>query len=116
MNTAKPITDFSTFDALDIRAGCIVRAEPFPQARRPAIRLWIDFGDPLGIRASSAQITAHYTPDQLIGQKVMAVINFAPRQIGPFISQVLVLGFKDAGGSIRLACPHEDTPLGAVLH
>nr|WP_298929857.1 tRNA-binding protein [uncultured Erythrobacter sp.] len=108
-------TTFDTFMALDIRAGTVVSAEPFPEARKPAIKLVVDFGGTLGTRKSSAQITEHYTPEELIGRKVMAVINFPPRQIGPFMSEVLVLGFSDKDGAIVLAKPDGEVPDGARL-
>ncbi|MEM6859009.1 MAG: tRNA-binding protein [Pseudomonadota bacterium] len=106
---------FETFLALDIRAGTVTRAEPFPEARRPAIKLWVDFGDKIGVKKSSAQITERYTPERLVGAKVMAVVNFAPRQIGPFMSEVLVLGFPDASGAIVLAAPEAPVPDGSKL-
>ena len=108
-------TDFAHFTALDIRAGTVIRAEPFPEARRPAIKLWVDFGPAIGERKSSAQITDRYTPEDLVGQRVMAVVNFAPRQIGPFMSEILVLGFPDAEGAIMLARPEDGVPDGARL-
>ena len=107
---------FDDFLKVDIRAGRVLRAEPFPQARKPALKLWIDFGDEVGTRQSSAQITVHYAPEGLVGRLVMAVVNFPPRQIGPFMSEVLVLGFSDAAGDIVLATPDSDVPLGARLH
>ena len=107
--------DFAHFAALDIRAGTVIRAESFPEARRPAIKLWVDCGPEIGTRKSSAQITEHYTPESLIGQRVMAVVNFAPRQIGPFMSEILVLGFPDAEGAILLARPENDVADGARL-
>lgn len=111
---AEPIS-FDDFLKVDIRAGRVVDAQPFPQARVPAIKLWIDFGPELGIRKSSAQITAHYTPEALIGRLVLAVVNFPPRQIGPFRSEVLTLGLSDAAGVVLIG-PDHDVPLGARLH
>ena len=107
--------DFAHFAALDIRAGTVTRAEPFPEARRPAIKLWVDLGPEIGERKSSAQITEHYAPESLVGQRVMAVVNFAPRQIGPFMSEILVLGFPDANGAILLARPEASVANGARL-
>jgi tRNA-binding protein len=106
---------FDTFLALDIRAGTVTKAEPFPEARRPAIKLWVDFGADIGVKKSSAQITEHYTPEGLIGRQVMAVVNFSPRQIGPFMSEVLVLGFPDEDGAIVLAAPGDGVPDGSRL-
>jgi tRNA-binding protein len=107
---------YDDFARVDIRAGRVVRAEPFPQARKPALKLWIDFGDGIGLRQSSAQITAHYAPETLIGRMVMAVVNFPPRQIGPFMSEVLVLGVSDASGNVVLVAPDQDVAPGARLH
>jgi tRNA-binding protein len=106
---------FDTFMAVDIRAGTVISAEPFPEARKPAIKLMVDFGEEIGTKKSSAQITDHYTPDTLVGRRVMAVVNFPPRQIGPIMSEVLVLGFPDADGAIVLAAPTGDVPNGARL-
>ncbi|TMM48741.1 tRNA-binding protein [Qipengyuania marisflavi] len=109
------IASFAQFAALDIRAGTIVRAEPFPEARKPAIKLWVDLGSEIGVRKSSAQITNLYTPETLVGRRVMAVANFAPRQIGPMLSEILVLGFPDAQGRIVLVEPETAVPDGARL-
>ncbi len=106
---------FDDFLKVDIRAGKIVRAEAFPEARNPSYRLWIDFGPVIGEKKSAAQITTNYTLDELTGRRVMAVVNFPPRQIGPMQSEVLVLGFADEDGAIRLAQPDGDVPLGARL-
>ena len=106
---------FDDFRRVDIRIGTIVEAQPFPEARKPAIKMTIDFGADVGIKKSSAQITAHYTPDALPGQQVMAVVNFPPRQIGPFMSEVLVLGFADERGDIVLARPDHTIPNGHRL-
>ncbi len=93
------------FDRLDIRVGTVIDVQPFPDARKPAYKLWIDFGGELGIKRSSAQVTVHYKMDQLLGRQVMAVVNFAPRQIGPFISEVLTLGVPDDEGAVVLMRP-----------
>ena len=106
---------FDDFMKVEIRAGRVLRAEPFPEARKPAIKLWIDFGPEIGERKSSAQITAHYAPEDLVGTMVMAVTNFPPRQIGPFMSEVLVLGVHDAAGNVTLVRPDHDAPLGARM-
>ncbi|PZX19602.1 tRNA-binding protein [Palleronia aestuarii] len=103
------------FQKLDIRVGRITRAEPFPEARKPAIRLWVDFGGELGEKRSSAQITAHYAPEELVGRQVLAVVNFPPRQIGKVLSEVLVLGVPDADGEVVLIGPDQDVPLGGRL-
>ncbi|MEB8387602.1 tRNA-binding protein [Rhodobacteraceae bacterium KMM 6894] len=103
---------FDEFMAVDIRVGRITRAEAFPEARKPAYKLWIDFGSEIGERKSSAQITAHYTLEGLIGTLVMGVVNFPPRQIGPVRSEVLVLGVADANSDIVLLRPDQDVPLG----
>ena len=103
---------FEDFLKLDIRCGTIVAATPFPEARKPAYKLEIDFGAPLGTRKSSAQITTHYQLDELIGKKVMAVVNFPPRQIGKVMSEVLVLGVPDSDGEVVLIGPDTDVPVG----
>lgn len=105
---------FADFERVDIRVGRIVRAEPFPEARKPAYRLQIDFG-PLGIRQSSAQLTARYRVEELEGRLVLAVVNFSPRQIGPFMSEVLMLGVPDEKGDVVLVVPDQDVPLGGKL-
>ena len=110
-----PQITFDDFLAVDIRVGTVTRAEPFPEARKPAIKMWIDFGPEVGERKTSAQVTAHYTPDALVGRQVAGVVNFPPRQIGPFMSEVLVLGFEDADGGIVLIAPDQAVPNGGRL-
>ena len=107
---------FDDFLKVDVRVGRITRAEPFPEARKPAIRLWVDFGPEIGEKKSSAQITKHYTPDALPGRRVLAVVNFPPRQIGPVMSEVLVLGVPDDEGEVVLIVPDKDVPLGGRLY
>lgn len=106
---------FDDFMKVDVRVGRVVAADPFPEARKPAWKLTIDFGPDIGVKKSSAQITTHYTRDELIGRKVAAVVNFAPRQIGPFMSEVLTLGFPDAAGEVVLVGVDREVPVGGRL-
>jgi tRNA-binding protein len=111
---ASPI-DFGTFLAVDIRVGTIIAAEPYPEARKPAIKLRIDFGPTIGVKRSSAQIIEHYDCEGLIGRQVAAVVNFPPRQIGKFVSEVLTLGFPDENGAVMLVAPDQRVPDGGRL-
>lgn len=106
---------YDDFHAVDIRIGTITRAEPFPEARKPAIKLWVDFGGEIGERRSSAQLTRHYTPESLLGRQVVAVVNFPPRQIGKVMSEVLVLGVPDAAGEVVLLTPDQPVPMGGRM-
>ena len=106
---------FDDFLKVDIRVGRITRAEPFPEARKPAFKLWVDFGGEIGEKKSSAQITKHYTLEELVGRQVLAVVNFPPRQIGPVKSEVLVLGVPDEEGEVVLIGPGHGVPLGGRL-
>lgn len=110
-----PTITYADFERVDIRTGTIVEARPFPEARKPAILMMIDFGPEIGVKKSSAQITVHYAPEQLIGRQVMAVVNFPPRQIGPIRSEVLTLGFEDETGAIVLAAVDKPVPNGRKL-
>lgn len=107
---------FDDFLKVDVRVGTVLRAEPYPEARKPAIKLWIDFGDEIGEKKTSAQITTHYAPERLIGKQVLAVVNFPPRQIGKFMSEVLVLGMPDENGEVVLVGPDQAVPVGGRLH
>jgi len=106
---------YADFEQVDIRVGRITRAEPFPEARKPAYKLWVDFGAEIGEKRSSAQITVHYTLEELVGRQVLAVVNFPPRQIGKVLSEVLVLGLPDADGQVVLIGPGQAVPLGGKL-
>ena len=106
---------YEAFEAVDVRVGTVVEARPFPEARKPAIKLTIDFGAEIGVKTSSAQLTVHYRPDQLIGRQVCAVVNFPPRQIGPFLSEVLTLGMPDEDGAVVLVRPDLRVPNGGKL-
>lgn len=109
------MSSLEAFEVLDVRVGTVVDAEPFPKARKPAYRLTIDFGEELGRKTSSAQITVHYSPEQLVGTQVVAVVNFPPKRIADFTSEVLVLGFADQNGDVVLARPEKGVPDGARL-
>ena len=108
--------DFETFLAVDMRVGKVLRAEPFPEARNPSIKLWVDFGPEIGEMKTSAQITNNYTPENLVGRLVVGVVNFPPRQIGKFMSEFLVLGSEDENGGIVLLTPQQSVPLGGRIH
>ena len=110
-----PQISFEQFLAVDIRVGTIVKAEPFPEARKPALRLFIDFGAALGVKKSSAQVTKYYRPETLVGRQVAAVVNFPPRQIGPLMSEVLTLGFPDPEGAVVLIGPERPVPDGGRM-
>ena len=107
---------FDDFLAVDIRVGTVIKTEPYPEARKPAIKIWIDFGEEIGVKKTSAQVTKHYTVDGLIGKQVAGVVNFPPRQIGRFMSEVLVLGFPDVEGEVVLIGPDQTVPNGGRLH
>lgn len=106
---------YADFEKVEIRVGTIVDAQPFPEARKPAIKLWVDFGGEIGVKRSSAQLTVHYSPDRLIGRQVVAVVNFPPRQIGPVMSEVLVLGLPDEDGAVVLLKPDLKVPDGGKM-
>ena len=108
--------DFDTFLQTDIRVGRVMRAEPYPEARNPSIKLWVDFGAEIGEKKTSAQIIVHYSPAELVGRMVLGVVNFPPRQIGKFMSEFLVLGVPDKDGGIVLIAPDQDVPVGGRMH
>lgn len=107
---------FDDFLKVDIRVGRVTRAEPYPEARKPAIKMWVDFGPEIGEKKTSAQVTKHYTPETLMGKAVLGVVNFPPRQIGKFMSEVLVLGVPDAEGEVVLLTPDKDVPIGGRMY
>lgn len=111
-----PQISFDDFLKVDIRVGVVIAAEEFPEARKPALKLTIDFGPEIGVKKSSAQIVKNHPREQLVGKQVLAVVNFPPRQIGPFMSQVLTLGVPDANGEVMLIGPDRDTPIGGRLY
>jgi tRNA-binding protein len=110
-----PEISFDDFLKVDIRKGTIVDAQAYPEARKPALKLWVDYGPEIGVKKSSAQITVHYEPESLIGKAVLGVINFPPRQIGKFMSEALVLGLPDEAGEVVLITPDKDVPNGARM-
>lgn len=110
-----PEIGFDDFLKVDIRKGTVVDAQPYPEARKPALKLWVDYGPEIGVKKSSAQITRHYEPESLIGKQVLGVVNFPPRQIGKFMSEALVLGLPDDDGEVVLLTPDKDVPNGARM-
>ncbi len=113
---SEPIIEFADFLKVDVRVGTVVRAEPFPEARVPAVKLWVDFGPEVGVKKTSAQITRHYALAELHGRQVAAVVNFPPKQIGKLMSEVLVLGFPDGEGEVVLVVPNRKVPNGGRLY
>ena len=116
MTGGSGVIGFEDFTKVDIRVGTIVRAEPYPEARRPAFKLWVDFGAAIGVKKTSAQITRHYDQAELVGRQVAAVVNFPPKQIGKFLSEVLVLGFPDGDGEVVMIGPDRPVPDGGRLY
>jgi tRNA-binding protein len=112
---ARAAVSYDDFEKIDVRVGTVIDARPFEGARKPAIQLWVDFGAPIGVRKSSAQITRYYTPQDVIGRQVAAVVNFPPRQIGKFMSEILVLGFPDSDGAVVMIGPDRPVPNGGKL-
>jgi tRNA-binding protein len=116
MSGAGETIGFDDFRKVDIRVGTVVKAEPYPEARRPAYKVWIDFGAGIGVKKTSAQATAHYALEDLVGRQVAAVVNFPPKQIGKFMSEVLILGFPDGAGEVVLVVPDQQVPNGGRLY
>jgi tRNA-binding protein len=116
MSAAGETIGFEDFLKVDIRVGTVVRAEPYPEARRPAYKVWVNFGDAIGVKKTSAQATAHYALDDLMGRQVAAVVNFPPKQIGKFMSEILILGFPDGEGEVVLVGPERPVPDGGRLY
>lgn len=110
------LIDYADFEKINIRCGRIVDAQDFPEAKKPAYKLWVDFGSEIGVKKTSAQVTQNYTKEQLVGRMVAGVVNFPPRQIGKYMSEFLVLGFPDDNGNVTLIAPDKDVPLGGKLY
>ncbi len=116
MSGASETIGFDDFRKVDIRVGTVVKAEPYPEARRPAYKVWVDFGAGIGVKKTSAQATAHYTLEDMVGRQVAAVVNFPPKQIGKFMSEILILGFPDGAGEVVLIVPEQQVPNGGRLY